>query len=153
MDRTRIPRSPDRRSSLWERALGGFRAKIFNLFDWLFGGGFEQMDFGREQPRGFDLEVRDEEMLVTARVPGFAAEEIDVQLDGKLLTVRAARDLTRKGGKHTPAGRTSRAFKRSLLLPEAGVGERMETAYRKGVLKVHVPRRQARSPQRTAART
>ena len=36
--------------------------------------------------------------------------------------------------------RVSGAFKHSMLLPEAADGQTLETEYRRGVLKVHVPR-------------
>jgi HSP20 family molecular chaperone IbpA len=130
------------------------RAKIFRLIDWIFGGGFEEMDFGFDRPKGFDLEVRNDEIVVTARVPGFTLEEIDIELDGSVLTIRAARNLvTPKSPSDASGRRTCRAFTQRLLLPAAGVRDKMETVCRDGVLEVHVPKRCVSQRQETTARS
>jgi HSP20 family protein len=130
------------------------RAKFFSLVDWLFGGGFEEMDFGSGRSQGFDLEVRTDEMIVTAQVPGFTAEELSIELSGSVLTIRAERNLARtKAQGETLAGRTCRTVTQSLLLPAAGDRDEMKADYRNGVLTVHVPKRDMPQRQRlTAAR-
>jgi HSP20 family molecular chaperone IbpA len=146
--------SSGRRTGSRGRTHGTLRAKIFSLLDWLFGGGFEEMDFGFSRPQGFDLEVRNDEMVITAHVPGYTLEEIDIELSGNVLTIRAARNLvTTRSLKEILERRACRAFTQSLLLPAAGDREKMETVYRDGVLKVYVPKRSMARSQAMTSRS
>ena len=79
MNQNPSTRKQERKSARRYRVLGRLRTKIAAFFDRVFGGGFERMDFGLERKRGFDLEVRNDEIVVTANVAGFAEDEIDVE--------------------------------------------------------------------------
>jgi HSP20 family molecular chaperone IbpA len=135
------PGKQDRKAPRRYRLFGRLRARVAGYIDRLFGGGFERMDFGFERNRGFDLEVRSDEIVVTAEVAGFAADEIDVERRDKTLTIRGVKRHARKTGKSRQSKRQPGSdFKHSMLLPEAADGQSIETNFRNGVLKVHVPR-------------
>ncbi len=66
---------------------------------------------------------------------------IDVERRDKTLTIRGMKRRSRKTSNGPESKRrASEAFKHSMLLPEAAAGDALEAKYRKGVLKVHVPR-------------
>jgi HSP20 family molecular chaperone IbpA len=139
-----LPKKQDHKPPRRRRRFGRLRGKIAAFIDRILGSGFEQMEFGMEPDRDYDLEIRNDEIVVTANVSGFAADEIDVERRDKMLTIRGVK-------RHSPGifknseskRRTNGAFKHSLLLPEAAAGETLETKYRSGVVQVHVPRRHA----------
>jgi HSP20 family molecular chaperone IbpA len=123
---------------------GRLHGMVAAFLDRILGSGFEQMDFDMEQNRDFDLEIKSDEIVVTANVSGFAANEIDVERRDKMLTIRGVKRhlpgrFSNSEAKRQPRG----AFQRSLLLSEAAAGDSLETNYRRGVVQVHVPRRQA----------
>src|SRR5215216_1756585 len=79
--------------------LAELRAEFDALFDrflsrWSepFGG---ELGFGRSQALG--VEDNDQEVVVKAEVPGFEAGDLDVQVSGNLLTVKAEKKKEKKG--------------------------------------------------------
>ena len=99
-------------------------------------------EFGLDRPWGLDVEERDQEVVVKAELPGFEAGDLDVQMSGNTLTVRAERKHESKeekgDGRHEEHG-YSRVY-RTVTLPPGCDREKIEARYRNGVLEVHVPR-------------
>jgi HSP20 family protein len=85
-------------------------------------------------------------------VPGFEARELDVQLTGNLLTIRAEHMET-PGKEGEPMERAYGRLERTLTLPEGIVPEKVEALYRNGVLEVHVPKTPEAQPRRIEVKT
>jgi HSP20 family protein len=85
----------------------------------------------------FTVEEADRETVLRAELPGFAPEEIAVEVRGDVLTVEAEHGE----GEGKEAGRSYAHVKRSLALPAAVEPAGIEAAYRHGVLEVHLPRK------------
>lgn len=118
--------------ALFERMGRGFDVDAGHRFDF---------DSGH---RAFDADVRtdDESVVVSADLPGFDREDIDVSLDGRTLTVRAERttgsddeadDYVRRERRHD-------SVSRRLRLPVEVDEDGAEAAYNNGVLTVSLPR-------------
>jgi HSP20 family protein len=91
------------------------------------------------EPWGLELEEKGQEVVIRAEVPGFEASELDVQLTGNLLTLRAEhKEVPVKEGE--PVKRPYGRLERTLTLPEGIVPEKVTACYRNGVLEVHVPK-------------
>jgi HSP20 family protein len=86
--------------------------------------------------RGLHLTETEKEYVVRAELPGFEPPEVAVTLLGNVLTIEA------KHGEGEPEvkGRRYAHAKRSISLPEGVELEKLEAAYRNGVVEVHLPK-------------
>jgi len=84
------------------------------------------------------MEEKDKEVVVRVELPGFAPEEVKVELFGERLTVEAEH---REPEKKEKRERKYAHVKRELTLPSDVEREKTEAVYRNGVLEVHLPRK------------
>lgn len=79
---------------------------------------------------------------VTADLPGFEKEDIDVRLDGNRLTVAAERDSEEEATDENYVRRERRrqSVNRSVMLPDDVVESEVSASYRNGVLTVRLPK-------------
>jgi HSP20 family protein len=125
-----------------------FRRDFDTLFSMLLGGGhpLSRMPFDQdmEQLRVWDFDVRetDKEIVVRAELPGFAENELDVQLDNDMLTIRAEKEQKGEGEE------SYRSFYRSLALPSGVNAENVQANYQHGVLELRIPRPEGAQPKR-----
>lgn len=91
---------------------------------------------------GLDVEDGDQEMVVRAEVPGFEPGEVDVQVSGNVLTVKAEKKEQKKGkdGDGHYEERRYRTFHRTVTLPPGTDPDKIEARYKNGLLEVHVPK-------------
>jgi HSP20 family protein len=109
---------------------------------------FERMTGGFDggMGRSFDVDVAetDDAVVVTADLPGFDREDIDVSVSGRALTLRA--DHAHDDWTETPSGsyvrreRRHESVSRSVTLPVAVVADDASATYRNGVLSVTLPK-------------
>ena len=85
-----------------------------------------------------DVSENNSAVTVKAELPGCEAENIDVRLEGRYLTIKGEKK-TEKEEKDAHSHRVERAFgffSRTIELPTEVVLEDVEAAYKKGVLTV-----------------
>lgn len=119
--------------------LAGLRDEFDRLFDhWTHWHGLPEntSEFGWRW--GFDVEDRDNEIVIRAEAPGFEPHDFDVQISGDLLSIKAQHNEEKKqgNGSHCRYG----TFRRAITLPERVEASKVEARYRNGVLEVHVPK-------------
>ena len=94
-----------------------------------------------------DLEETDDAYVVELEVPGLARDDVDVQLDDRVLTVSGEiREKKRTGILHRRTRKVGR-FHYAVTLPVEVDDEHVEASLRDGVLTVRVPK-SARSRRR-----
>ena len=97
---------------------------------------------GTMVPR-MDLEDRGKDFLLTAEVPGFKKEDIDLEITRDGVEIKAAtgwkQDVERKSYVHKERG--SRSVYRSIRLPEEVKTELAEATLKDGVLEVVLPKK------------
>jgi HSP20 family protein len=89
-----------------------------------------------------DLEDRDAELLLTADLPGFEKDDIDLRVTDHTLHLEAEHEDTTEetGGEYVRRERRRAAVARSVPLPEAVEVDDIAATYENGVLTVRMPK-------------
>jgi len=122
-----------------------FHSEIDRLFDDMFSGALTPLANpsagGLSMPR---VDVREDanEICVTADLPGVRPADVDVRVDGDVLTISGE---CHKDGERDESGyhvmeRSRGSFRRSLRLPFTPDMDEVRAESSNGVLTVHVPR-------------
>ena len=95
-----------------------------------------------------DVAETQEKILVRAEVPGMKQEDIGIEFDNGILTLRGERKLEKSEG--VTWHRVERIygnFSRSFTLPRTVDPEKISASYRDGILEVDVPKREEAKPR------
>ncbi len=91
----------------------------------------------------------DEALIVTSEVPGIKADELDISVQGRSLTIKGAREAEDAGGDNEPhRERRTGDFLRSVTLPYEVETDRIEADYNRGVLKIKLPKAERLKPRK-----
>jgi len=120
------------------------RRDFNSLFDRLWNGWLVPLDQDLEPVRLWDFDVteNDKEIVVRAEIPGFEPNELDVQVNNDVLTIRAEKE------QRDDRREEYRSFFRSVTLPSGIDAEHVQASYRNGVLELHIPRAEGAGPKR-----
>lgn len=104
---------------------------------------FERMSERFEEGGAISVDVAedDDEITVTADLPGYDREDIDVTVEDRRLTIRAERE--RKTEKEEEYHRRERSFRRqtrTIRLPAPVDEDAASAAYKNGVLEITLPK-------------
>jgi HSP20 family protein len=132
-------------------ALSSLRREFNDLFDRFWSGALEPMQFGRWTP-AVDISETDEQIVVEAEVPGMEPEQIDVALEGNVLTLKGEKKDVRtdEGQNYHRVERQYGAFVRSIQLPTAVEIDKVSASFKNGVLQVTLPKSEDAKPKRVA---
>ena len=121
--------------------------RLRNEMDRLYDRFFDSRPFRRFSEEGewmpsVDVSETSKEIIVNAEIPGVDAKDIDVNLEGNLLTIRGERkrEHEEKEENFHRIERSYGSFYRSLQLPSSVDGEKIKATYRKGVLRITMPK-------------
>ncbi len=91
-----------------------------------------------------DVAETDEQVTVTASLPGLGADEIEVTAQEGVLTIagQSVGESEEKAGRYLVRERRAGSVRRSLRLPEIVDAEKAQSAYENGVLTVTLPKRE-----------
>jgi len=122
-----------------EQTFGLLRRDMADVFDRLMGRWPLIPDWvAPPKVTGLSVEETEKAMLVHAELPGIDAKEIEVSVTGNVLTIKAAHEVaTKKGEKEE---KEMFRVQRSLTLPPEVDAEKIEAAYRNGVLELRLPK-------------
>ena len=89
-----------------------------------------------------DVADTDETYVVTAELPGFDTDEIELTLTDGTLRLEANRtdDLEHQEGSYLRRERTRTSVSRRIRLPEPVEEEEVSAGYEDGILTVHLPK-------------
>lgn len=89
-----------------------------------------------------DVAERDDEYVVTADLPGYDVEDIDVSYADGRLRIRAAstEETTTEGERYIRQERRQQAVDRTVSIPDRVDDDGIEATYNNGVLTVTLPR-------------
>jgi len=127
--------------SLWEPfgELGRFQREMERSFAGLRPGAR-----GEFSP-AVDVHEEKDAIVVRAELPGVKREEIDVSVDGNVLTLKGERKLEKEeeGKRYHRVERAYGSFVRYFQLPTTVDAERIEAKLADGVLTLRVPKKEA----------
>ena len=95
-----------------------------------------------------DVAETQDKILVRAELPGVSQEQIQIEFENGLLTIRGDRALQKQDGvTWHRVERTYGTFSRSFTLPRTVDAEKISAAYRDGVLEIEVPKKEEAKPK------
>lgn len=118
---------------------GVLQHEIDRVFD-----DFSHFRFGRlslSAPR-IDVSETDGQYVIEAELPGVDPKEVDLSLDGDVLTIKGEKRIDRedKNKDYHLVERAHGAFSRSVVLPFAADADAIKATFDKGVLRVTAPK-------------
>ena len=132
-----------------DRDLKTLQVQLNRLFEPFarFATGDEDLVSGTWVPP-VDVAETQEKILVRAEVPGMKQEDISIEFENGLLTIRGDRKLEKSEG--VTWHRVERIygnFSRSFTLPRSVDPEKISARYRDGILEIEVPKREEAKPK------
>jgi len=132
---------------------------LWNGFDDLlrFDDVFRRMTPRRdnETPAFFPaVDIKEDETAyqITAELPGMRVEDVNVELEGNVLSVSGERNFEKKdaaAGYHRVERRYG-SFSRRFFLPDTVDGSKIEAGMRDGLLSIRVPKAELTKPRKIA---
>lgn len=116
--------------------------EVNRLFDDAFRGMGGQAGQGSaliSAPR-MDVHEVDNGLEITAEIPGVSQDDIDLRIDGDVLTLRGEKRNERQDAQAHITERSYGSFQRSLQLPFEPQPDQVHASFENGVLRVTLPR-------------
>lgn len=136
----------------WQLSLSRFRDEFESLWDRFLGDWDRELSlWGDDRQIGFSggLEDKENEYLFHANLPGFEPNEIDVNVTGNTLQVKAEHKQE-KQGKNGGSSYRYGSFQRYFTLPQGVDSQKIDAKYHSGVLEVHLPKTEEAKGKRIA---
>lgn len=101
-----------------------------------------------------DVHENDDRYTVTVELPGMGKEDVIIECEEGMITIRGEKKSEREEKKEKPrfVERRYGAFSRSFSLPRDADADRIEAAFEKGVLTLTIPKSEAAKPRTVAIR-
>ena len=97
-----------------------------------------------------DIEEEEDKYVIRADLPGVDKKDIEVKLENGVLSIRGEKHSEKETGKGTKKHRTERfhgTFARSFTLPDAVRADKVDAAYKDGVLALTIPKQEESRPK------
>lgn len=127
--------------------LEAFRRQFDRLFD-DFAPPMLRFGNGDLVPE-MDYAETDKEIVVTAELPGVAAEDVEISLSDRTLRIRGEKKSERDEEKanYRLTERSYGSFERAMSVPEGIDADKVKAEFDNGVLKVTLPKNEAMQAQ------
>jgi len=128
------------RSSFGE--LSTLRREMDDLWSRFFGETRLPRIFAREWLPSVDISETKDNVVVKAELPGLEAKDIDVSISGDVLNIRGEKkkEEEKKDEHYHYQERYAGSFRRSLRLPVGVKSDKVEAAFKNGVLNITIPK-------------
>jgi HSP20 family protein len=138
----------------WDPAVevDSLQSEVNRIFDSFFGGGQKANGRSRRWIPAMDLAETEDELVLTADLPGMDEQDISIEIKDRVLTIageRNERSEEKERGYHR-VERSFGQFARSLTLPDGIDADKVAANFDRGVLEVRVPKPEERKPHRIA---
>jgi len=145
---------PQRGGLRRRRPRAGTLEEFEDIIGRLWETGEEGLPFGEALP-SLDISETDKSVEVRLDLPGVKPKEIDIRLNGNLLTIRGERREEReeKGKTYHRVERRAGAFSRSITLPCAIQEDEGAAEYHDGVLTITLPKTEEAKTRKIAVKS
>ncbi len=123
-------------------------------FNRVFGGALAPRERDEELSLGawippVDIVEEKDRILLTAELPGFQENDVEVQMEGNLLTLRGERksEVEKEGRTFHRTERSYGQFVRSFTLPNNVDRDRIKATFANGLLHIELPKREEAKPR------
>src|ERR1700693_3685097 len=123
-------------------------------FNRIFGSALPRRDRDEEMSLGawippVDIVEEKDRIRMTAELPGFKENEIEIQMEGGVLTFRGERrsESEKEGRTYHRMERSYGQFIRSFTLPNNVDRERIKASFENGLLQIEMPKREEAKPR------
>jgi HSP20 family protein len=119
--------------------LARLRDEMDALFGQFFGNWPETLEktFGRDRFWAMDFDETEKEFVLKAEAPGFEPEDLNIEVSGNVLSIRADKKQESKEKKGNGYFE-ERHFERVITLPSGANPDQIEAKYHNGILEVHL---------------
>jgi HSP20 family protein len=139
------------RSENTEKSARNYPASPFRMFedffnDWAFRSIGDRRD--ESWTPAVDVMEKDGTLILMASLPGMTEKDIELKVEGQVLTIRGERKSPEASGfTYHQRERRSGAFSRSFTLPDSASLENVRAEYKNGILTVSVPQKPESKPR------
>jgi len=121
----------------------------FRPFHEMFPGWTSERDFDFRMPK-VDMVDNEEEVLVRAELPGVDKKDLDVNISGRMLTIKGEtkREEKEQKGEYYRSEISRASFSRTLQLPAEVDEKAVKASFTNGMLEVHLPKTQKLEKQK-----
>jgi HSP20 family protein len=108
----------------------------------------EEMGLGAWIPP-VDIAEDKDKITVTAELPGFKEDEVEIQMEGNILTIRGERkfEQEKEGKNYHRVERAYGQFVRTFSLPANVDRENIRARFKNGLLEIEMPKREDARPK------
>ncbi len=102
-----------------------------------------------------DMYEEDKELVVKAELPGIRKKDLDIKLDGDVLTIKAEKKAEKevKETTHYARERSFGQYVRYMTLPTRVDGDKITATLKKGLLEIRMPKTEAPEPKKIEIKT
>lgn len=135
--------------------LSRIRSEINRIFEDPFSLAWPSTSFYEGWAPPVDIYEDNDKYIVKAEVPGMRKEDLNVTLDGNTLNISGERkaEEEKREGESYRSERYFGRFQRSVTLPMAVEGDKIQANYKDGVLSIQVPKSEEAKPKQIQIKT
>jgi HSP20 family protein len=129
--------SPERHSIRRSWPYNNLGNDLFNIMDYAFPNLFST---SARKNLSLDIKELNNYYIVEAEVPGYTEEDLSVTVDRGQLTISGKYTEVVEDDNYLVKERTYTDFARTIYLPDAVDGEKINAELKRGILKVYIPK-------------
>lgn len=133
------------------RDLFNFRRRMDSVFDDFFGDFFNESQTAVIRGWNPKVDVFEEadHIVMKAELPGVEKDQISIDVDGRVLTLKGERSVDNevKEDTYTLRERSYGRFERAFTLPAETDAEQIKAEYKDGVLELNIPKPASSKPR------
>jgi HSP20 family protein len=134
--------------------VAGIFEDLFRPFDEFFKPLLERANSPLSELRGsrqpiLDLQDRGDHYSVTAELPGFTKDEVEVKIDSNGIELKADKEEKQGKSEDGTYQRSSRSYYQYVSLPEEVVSGKVDGTMKNGILQLKLPKRASKLKDNT----
>jgi len=142
--------NPAREIAAWPSDLFGMQREMNRMFNNIFRQSEDGEDYALTGwAPAVDIAEQEDEFTVKVELPGVSKDDVKITVESNILTVRGEKKQekeTKKENYHR-VERSYGSFQRSFTLPTAIINEKIDAAFKDGILTVRVPKAEEAKPK------